>query len=72
MVVDYSQTVNRFTSLGAYPLAKIDTIICNVSLFKVISTVDLKSAYYQISITDADKSFMTFEASNRLKEGEGR
>jgi hypothetical protein len=63
MVVDYSQTVNYFTSLDAYPLSKINTIIYKVTQFKVFSTVDLKSAYHQIPIVEADKPFTSFEAS---------
>ena len=33
MVVDYSQTVNRFTLLDAYPLPRIDDTICAIALY---------------------------------------
>ncbi|KRZ96710.1 Retrovirus-related Pol polyprotein from transposon gypsy [Trichinella sp. T8] len=49
-MIDYSQTINRFTLLDAYPLAKIN---------------DMR-AYYQIPINARDKPYMAFEAGGRL------
>ena len=66
MVVDYSQTINRFTYLDAYPLPKIDKLITKVSQFSVYSTFDLRSAYHQIPIKENEKSFTAFEACGRL------
>ena len=45
MVVDYSQTINRYTLLDAYPLPKINEIIAQIAKGSVYSTLDLKSAY---------------------------
>ena len=50
MVVDYSQTINRYTFLDAYPLPKIDEIIAQITKGSVCTTLDLKSAYYQIPL----------------------
>jgi hypothetical protein len=52
MVIDYSQTINRFTQLDAYPLPLIDELIHNVSQYSVFSVIDLKSAYHQIPLRD--------------------
>ena len=40
MVVDYSQTVNRFTLLDAYPLPNIDEQIAEIAKASVFSTLD--------------------------------
>lgn len=66
MVVDYSQTINRFTLLDAYPLPNIEQIVSKVSKYEVFSTIDLKSAYHQIPIRDIDKPYTGFEAGGRL------
>ena len=50
MVVDYWQTIKRYTLLYAYPLPKIDKIIAEIAKGSVYSTLDLKSAYYQIPL----------------------
>ena len=47
MCVDYSQTINKFTQLDAYPLPRIDQMVEYIASFKIFSTLDLKSAYYQ-------------------------
>ncbi|CAH8833617.1 unnamed protein product [Trichobilharzia szidati] len=66
MVIDYSQTINRFTLLDAYPLPKIDEIIEKISKYTVFSTLDLKSAYHQIPIKEEEKLFTAFEACGNL------
>jgi hypothetical protein len=66
MVVDYSQTVNRYTCLDAYPLPRIDSLVEKVSKYQVFSTVDLKSAYHQISLQESDKPYTAFEANGSL------
>ena len=42
LCVDYSQTINLYTELYAYPLPRIDTMINKLAQYKVISTYDLK------------------------------
>ncbi|OUC47816.1 hypothetical protein D917_06635 [Trichinella nativa] len=66
MIIDYSQTINRFTLLDAYPLAKINDMVQAISNYRFFSTVDLKSAYYKIPINARDKPYIAFEADGRL------
>lgn len=48
MVIDNSQTVNRFTLLDVYPLPSIEGIFYKVSQHSIFSTIDLSNMYYQI------------------------
>lgn len=66
MVIDYSQTINKFTLLDAYPLPKIEEVIARISKYKVFSTIDLKSAYHQIPIKESEKHYTAFEAGGKL------
>lgn len=66
LCVDYSQTINQYTKLDAYPLPKIDEMVNNLAQYKVFSTFDLKSAYYQVPIQESDRKFTGFEANGRL------
>ena len=66
LVVDFSQTVNSYTNLDAYPLPKINELVNNIAQYRVFSTVDLKSAYHQIPLREEDKKFTAFKANRRL------
>ena len=66
MVVDYSQTINRFTDLDAYPLPRIDDMVEKIAQYSVFSTLDLKSAYYQVPLKEEDKAYTAFESGGRL------
>ena len=66
MVIDYSQTINKFTLLDAYPLPNIEEQIAAISKGKIFSTLDLKSAYYQIPLCPEDRPFTAFEAGGKL------
>uniref|UniRef100_UPI00358E1065 uncharacterized protein n=1 Tax=Myxine glutinosa TaxID=7769 RepID=UPI00358E1065 len=66
MVIDYSQTINRFTQLDAYPLPGMDALVRQVALYSVFSTLDLRSAYHQVPISRADRVFTAFESGQRL------
>ena len=46
MVIDYSQTINRFTELDAYPLPNINDMVQKIAQYSVFSTIDLRSAYH--------------------------
>ena len=50
LCVDYSQTINLYTELDAYPLPRIDDMINNLSQYSIFSTFDLRSAYHQIEL----------------------
>ena len=66
MTVDYSETINKFTLLDAYPLPRIDEQINEISKYKFFGTIDLKSAYYQIPISESDRPYTAFEAAGGL------
>ncbi len=66
LVIDYSQTINRFTQLDAYPLPRIDDTVTKIAQYKVFSTIDLKSAYHQVPIREEEKKYTAFEANQRL------
>ena len=68
MCIDYSQTINLFADLDAYPLPSIESLVNKLSLHKVFSTFDLKSAYYQIPIRESDEIYTAFEACGKLWE----
>ena len=68
MCTDYSQTVNLFTELDAYPLPHIDEIINKLSKYKLFSTFDLKSAYHQIPLREPETKFTAVEAVGDLYE----
>ena len=58
--------MNRFSSLDAYPVPKIDEMIGKLSNYSFFSTFDLKSAYYQVEIIPTDKPYTAFEANGKL------
>ena len=66
MVIDYSNTINLFTELDAYPMPNISKMINDVSQYKYFSTLDLKSAYHQIPIKEEDRIYTAFEADGGL------
>ena len=66
LVIDYSETINRFTQLDAYPMPRIDDTVNQIAQYTVFSTIDLKSAYHQIPIKEEEKKFTAFEANGRL------
>ena len=69
MCIDYySQTVNLFAKLDAYPLPRIETLINDLAKYYVFSTFDLHSAYQQIRITEKDPLFTAFESCGKLWE----
>ena len=68
MCIDYSQTINLFTELDAYPLPRIEDMVNKLSQYKVFSTFDLKSAYHQIPLRESETKFTAFEALGDLYE----
>ena len=66
MVIDNSQTINRFTALDAYPLPRIDQQVNELAKCKWFSTLDLKSAYYQMPLATEDRAYSAFEADGKL------
>ena len=70
LVIDYSQTINLFTLLDAYPLPRIDDLVHAVSKYRVFSTLDLRNAYHQIPLLDlsflGSTSYVTYNYFNRM------
>ena len=66
MAIDYSQTSNTYTQLDAYPLPRMDEFINKIARYKAFITVDLKSAYHQITIHEDNKPYTSFEGNKRL------
>ena len=66
LAIDYSQTINRFTLLDAFPLPKINDLVNDIAQYRVFSTIDLRSAYHQVPLKEEDKQYTAFEARNNL------
>ena len=66
MCIDYSQTINLFTQLDAYPLPSIESIVNEVAKWNCISTLDLKSAYHQIESRPEDRPYTAFQSGSEL------
>lgn len=66
MVIDYSQTINKFTEQDAYPIPLIDTLVMKIAENNFYSTLDLKSAYHQISLDPNDRKYTGFQANGKL------
>ena len=66
LVVDYSQTINKYTNLDAYPLPNMNDFINHIACYKVFSSIDLKSAYHQVPLDCADRMYTAFEWDGAL------
>ena len=66
MVIDYSQTVNKFTLLDAYPLPHMQDIVRRIAQYKVYSTLNLTSAYHQVELPSSDRLYTAFQADESL------
>ena len=66
MVIDYSQTINKYTLLNAYLLSRIQNVVQNVARYQIYSTLDLTSAYHQVELPPSDRPYTAFEADNAL------
>ena len=71
MVIDYSQTINQYTQLDAYPLPRIDDQINELAKYSAFSTIDLKEAYHQIPIRSDERQYFSFEAAGKLTNPNG-
>ena len=66
LCIDYSQTVNQYTEVDAYPLPRVDDMIINLAKYRVFSTFDLKNVYRQFPICDPHNKYTGFETNGRL------
>lgn len=61
MVIDYSQTVDRFTLLDAYPLSNINDLVTKLVQYSTYSTIDLHNVYHQIPIHEEEEIIQTLK-----------
>lgn len=66
LVIDYSETINKYTHLDAFPLPRIDDLVRDVAQYQFFSSIDLCSAYHQVPLKQSDKLYTAFEASGSL------
>ena len=66
LCIDYSQTINKYTQLDGYPLPRMQDVVNKVAQYNIYSTLDLKSAYHQITLPVADRKYTAFEANGQL------
>ena len=66
MRIDFSQTLNLYEMLDAYPLLTIGSIVNEVAKWKHIYTLDLKPAYHQLQINPKYRHFTAFKSGNEL------
>jgi transposase InsO family protein len=66
MVIDYSETINIFTKLDAYPLTTMEAVLDAVAKNNYFSRIDLKSAYHQVPLKPEDRQYTAFEADGEL------
>ncbi|KFD63456.1 hypothetical protein M514_10596 [Trichuris suis] len=66
LVIDYFQTIHRFTLQDSYPLPRIDSLAHSLAKYRFLSSIDLKSAYHQVPLHRQDKPFTAFEAAGGL------
>ena len=66
LTIDFSQTINRFTLLNAFPLPRMRDLVNNIAQYKFSSTIDLRSAYHQVPVKDEDKPYIAFEARKNV------
>lgn len=63
---DYSQTINRFTLPDTFHLPRISDMFNKIAQYRVLSTIDLQSAYHQVPIKDEDKLYTALETRHDL------
>ena len=66
LCVYYSQAINQYTELDAYPLPRINEMINNLAHYKLCSTFDLRTVYHQVPIFKDDRKNTEFEANGCL------
>ena len=66
LVIDFSETINRFTHLDGHPLPRIEDLVKEVASYRYFSSIDLCSAYHQVPLNDKDRPYTAFEACGSL------
>ena len=65
LIIDYSQSINRFTLLDTFPLTNGD-MVNKIAHYRVFSSIDLRSAYHQLPLKNEDKPYTAFEDRGNL------
>ena len=68
MCIDYSTTINRVTKEDGYPFPLIEEIVNRLARYRRFSKFDLKAAYNQVAIPEADIPKTAFWANQRQFE----
>ena len=66
MVIDYSKTINRYTTKDAFPVPRIDEMVEDLSKNRYYTTFDLTAAYHQVPISESERKYTAFEACGKL------
>lgn len=66
MVIDYLQTINKFTLMDIYLLPPIDDMFGYISKYFAYSTLPFRSAYHPVVIKSTDKAYALFDAEGQL------
>ncbi|XP_065673864.1 uncharacterized protein LOC136090818 [Hydra vulgaris] len=59
MIIDYSQTINCFTLIDAYPLPNINELVNFIAKYSLFRTIDLIIAYLQIPLLETSMKAMS-------------
>ena len=65
-LVDYSQNINWFTLLDAYPLPRIEDMVNEIASYQVFNTLDIASDYHQVAVKPEEQKYTAFEAAGSL------
>lgn len=66
LAINYSQSINLFIQLDAFPFPSISFTVNDIAQYKVFSTLDLQTAYHQLPLKDDEKPYTVFKAKGRL------
>ena len=66
MVINYNQTINKFTFVDSYSLPKMHDVVQKVAQYKIYLTLDMSSAYHQVEIPACDRMYIAFQAKESL------
>ena len=65
-LIDYSDTINRFNELDTYSMPIISKMVEDIAQYSIFTTLDLKSAYHQMSISNNNHKYTAFEVNGKL------
>ena len=63
---DYKLTVNRVSSVDAYPLPRVDDLLASTTNTKIFTKLDLSNAYLQLELDDDSQKLVTISTHKGL------